>query len=216
MTKTIVKHVGDFAVTGAGDDPIWNSTEWLEMPRVNGTSEYGTLAKVLYSDTGLYFLVDNEDNRLTCSALGDFDDLFAEDVVEVFLWTEEAHPVYFEYEISPLNAELPILVSNSQGTFYGWLPWHYDGARRTRHATWVRNGEKQAMAAVQGWRTEFFLPFALFSGLGNVPPLPGTAWRANIYRIDYDSGQAAQWAWCPDTGSNFHNYWQFGEFEFEK
>lgn len=216
MTKTIVKHVSDFAVTGAGDDPSWNGTEWLTMPKVNGVSEYGARTKVLYSDTGLYFLVDNEDRRLTCSALGDFDDLYAEDVVEVFLWPEEAHPAYFEYEISPLNAELPILVTNSQGTFHGWLPWHYQGARRTRHAVRVYGGAQQPMASVQGWCTEFFLPFALFAGLGNMPPAPGSSWRANIYRIDYDGGQAAQWAWCPDTGSNFHDYRQFGVLEFEK
>ena len=36
-------------------------------------------------------------------------DLWNEDVFEVFLWTDERYPVYFEYEISPLNHELPIL-----------------------------------------------------------------------------------------------------------
>jgi len=216
MTKTIVKHVADFALTGAGENPAWGRAEWLPLTKVNGMSEYSSKAKVLYSDTGIYFHVDNEDKQLTCSALNDFDNLYTEDVVEVFLWTEEAHPVYFEYEISPLDAELPILISNSGSRFHGWLPWHFEGARRTRHATWIRGGEKQPMAAVQGWQTEFFFPFALFAGLENVPPAPGATWRANIYRIDYDSGQAAQWAWCPDTGSNFHAYRQFGVFEFER
>ena len=36
-------------------------------------------------------------------------DLWNEDVFEVFLWTDERYPVYLEYEISPLNHELPIL-----------------------------------------------------------------------------------------------------------
>lgn len=216
MTKTVVKHVADFAVNGAGEDAAWQHADWLLLPLVNGAATYGTRAKVLYSDTGLYFLVENEDARLTCSALGDFDDLFTEDVVEIFLWPQQEHPVYFEYEISPLNAELPILVANHQGVFYGWQPWHYTGLRRTRHATRVCGGEQQPMAAVRGWSTEIFLPFALLTGLGNVPPAPGASWRANIYRIDYDSGQPAQWAWCPDTGSNFHNYRQFGVFEFEE
>ena len=100
---------------------------WLPMTAVGGSSSYLTRAKVSYSASGLYFLVENEDARLSCSALQDFDDLFAEDVVEVFLWPEQAHPVYFEYEISPLNAELPILVANNGAGFYGWLPWHYQG-----------------------------------------------------------------------------------------
>jgi len=212
--RTIVKRVSDFQVNGAGDDPAWLTTEWLPMVPVGGSSTYTSRAKVLYSDSGLYFLVDNEDAQLTCSDLPDFGDLFAEDVVEVFLWPYEAHPVYFEYEISPLNAELPIMVTNHQGSFYGWLPWHYDGPRCTRHATWIREGEKKPMAAVQGWRTEFFIPFALFTGLGKNPPTPGSTWRGNIYRIDYDGDKPAQWAWCPDTGGNFHLFEKFGVLEF--
>ena len=44
-----------------------------------------------------------------------FDQLF--DVFEVFLWTDEKQPIYFEYEISPLGYELPILVPNFGGKF---------------------------------------------------------------------------------------------------
>ena len=61
----------------------------------------------------------------------------------------------------------------------------------------------------------FFVPFALLKGLGNCPPTPGMKWRANMYRIDYDRGQNTQWAWCPDTGGKFHNFWQFGTIVFE-
>ena len=211
---TIIQRVKDFDVTGMGEAPAWSGVEWLAMAPVGGSSNYRTRAKVLYSDNGLYFLVDNDDARLSCSALQDFDDLFAEDVVEVFLWPDQAHPVYFEYEISPLNAELPILVSNNGAGFYGWLPWHYQDGRRTRHATTVRGGAQAPMATVEGWTTEFFIPFQLLSGVGNVPARPGSLWRANIYRIDYDAAQPAQWAWCPDTGTNFHNYQRFGVFEF--
>jgi hypothetical protein len=58
---------------------------------------------------------------------GDFLDLWNEDVVEAFFWTDESNPIYFEYELSPLNYELPILVPNNKGKFLGWLPWHYEG-----------------------------------------------------------------------------------------
>ena len=53
---------------------------------------------------------------------------------EVFLWPDERDPIYFEYEISPLGRELPILVPNLDGKFLGWRPWHYEGepARRAR------------------------------------------------------------------------------------
>ena len=140
--------------------------------------------------------------------------LYKEDVVEVFLWTDEAQPLYFEYELSPLNYELPILVPNHGGTFFGWRPWHYEGERRTRHATSVQGGEKKSGATIRGWTAEFFIPYALLKPLGNVPPKPGTRWRANLYRIDYDAAEPRHWQWQPTSGS-FHEYERFGTFLFK-
>jgi hypothetical protein len=62
-------------------------------------SPYSTKVKVLYSGTGLYFLFDCEDKKLTTTITGDNKNIYTEDVVEVFLWTEESFPVYFEYEL---------------------------------------------------------------------------------------------------------------------
>ena len=71
-------------------------------------------------------------------------DLWNEDVFEVFLWTDERYPVYFEYEISPLNRELPILIPNFGGQFLGWRPWHYERDRLTRKATSIIGGPKES------------------------------------------------------------------------
>jgi len=107
-------------------DKSWDAVEWVDIPqRTKSGTAYSTRAKVLYSDTGIYFLFHCEDNKLTATHNQDFANLFNEDVVEVFLWTDEKSPIYFEYELSPLNFELPILVPNYGGTFRGWLPWHY-------------------------------------------------------------------------------------------
>ena len=42
--------------------------------------------------------------------------------------------------------------------------------------------------SVSGWMAEFFIPYKLLVPLNNVPPVSGTKWRANMYRIDYDNG----------------------------
>ena len=104
---------------------------------------YDTRFKMLYSNTGLYFLMDGTDRKLTATMNEDFMDLWNEDVFEVFLWTDERYPVYFEYEISPLNRELPILVPNFGGQFLGWRPWHYEKDRLTRKATSVTGGQRR-------------------------------------------------------------------------
>jgi len=214
QVQTTIPRVDDFEVSGTGSAPAWAACDWLTLARVSDVhSDYATRCKMVYSETGIYFLVDCEDRVLTCTMTEDYDNIFQEDVVEVFLWPNEEQTLYFEYEISPLEVELPILVPNC-GVFMGWLPWQYSGGRRTRKATGVRGGEKASMASVDGWTAEFFIPFALLKGLGNVPPGPGTRWRANVYRIDYDGEEPVQWALCEDSGTNFHNFRGFGTIEF--
>src|SRR4029077_9557267 len=132
---------------------------------------------------------------------------------EVFLWPDERYPAYFEYEISPLNRELPILIPNFGGQFLGWRPWHYERNRLTRKATDTIGGPKQPQASIQGWRAEFFIPYALLRPLQNVPPKPGTTWRANVYRMDYDEGKRTQWEWA-HVEKSFHEHERFGELLF--
>jgi len=204
-TVAIISRCEDFEVSGDGRAEPWSQTEWINIPqRVKKPDTYTTRAKVLYSETGIYFLFDCQDKVLTATMKKDNLDLWNEDVVEVFLWTEEGFPVYFEYEISPLNYELPIMVPNYKGDFLGWLPWHYEGDKRTRHAT---------STSAKGWMAEFFIPYKLLTPLPNVPPEPGTKWRANMYRIDYDQGQTL-FSW-QKTSNTFHEYNKFGTFIFE-
>jgi hypothetical protein len=57
-----------------------------------------------------------------------------------------------------------------------------------------------------------FFPYALLRPLQNVPPKPGTRWRGNFYRMDYD-GKPTQWDWAP-VGPSFHEYEKFGDLIF--
>ena len=204
----------DFEVTGDGSAEQWGKTQWINIPqRVEKPETYITRAKVLYSETGIYFLFDCQDKVLKATMNEDNMNLWEEDVVEVFLWTEEDFPVYFEYEISPLNYELPIIVPNYNGDFYGWLPWHYEGDKKTRHATSTRGGKKEPNASIEAWMAEFFIPYKLLTPLQNVPPKPGTKWRANMYRIDYDQG-TTQFTW-QKVSKTFHDYKKYGTLIFE-
>src|SRR5438270_4195530 len=209
-----VKPTDDFEVTGAGDQEAWRQADWVTLRRREPDGHpYDTRFKTLYSSTGLYFLIDATDRTLTATMNEDFMDLWNEDVFEVFLWTDERYPMYLEYEISPLNRELPILIPNFGGQFLGWRPWHYERNRLTRKATAIIGGPKQPHAAIQGWRAEFFIPYALLRPLQNVPPKPGTRWRANVYRMDYDEAKRAEWNWAP-VEKSFHEYERFGDLLF--
>lgn len=212
--RLTVKSAEDFEVTGTGEHETWRRADWVTLrQRESDGHPYESRFKTLYSNTGLYFLMEGTDRKLTATMNEDFMDLWTEDVFEVFLWTDERYPVYFEYEISPLNRELAILIPNFGGQFLGWRPWHYERDRLTRKATSTSGGPKQSHASIQGWRAEFFIPFALLRPLQNVPPRPGTRWRANFYRMDYDDGRRTQWEWAR-VSKTFHEYDKFGDLLF--
>ncbi|MDH4298883.1 MAG: carbohydrate-binding family 9-like protein [Cyclobacteriaceae bacterium] len=207
---TVIHRTTDFELSGDGKSENWNNTKWLQLTKRKGLVNYNTQAKLLYSDQGIYALVACEDKKITATLTKDFADLYTEDVVEIFFWTDESTPLYFEYELSPLNYELAILVPNFKGDFFGWTPWHYEGDRKTRHATKVIKDEK---GSTTSWIAEIFIPYALLKPMENVPPKPGTQWRINLYRIDYDDGSSS-WTWKP-VETNFHDFERFGTFQFE-
>jgi Carbohydrate-binding family 9 len=209
-TILTVHKTKDFEITGDGTAVNWNEEKWLPLPKRNEHGEvYETKIKILYSDSGIYCLYYCQDNKLTSTLREDFSDLYKEDVAEAFFWTDETVPMYFEYEISPFNFELAILVPNIRGNFLGWRPWHYEGDRKTRHATHVMKNKNDVVA----WTAEFFIPYKLLRPLTNVPPVSGTHWRANFYRIDYDN-KSSDWSWQL-TRSNFHDYERFGTLIFQ-
>ena len=213
-TQYIIRRTDDFQVNGVGDHVGWNKTNWVPITiQESANRALTTKTKVLYSGTGLYFLFQCDDQKLTATIQEDFGALFKEDVVEVFLWPDPSVPIYFEYELSPLNYELPILVPNINGRAQGWQPWNYRSSKKTQHATSVQGGEKTSNAAIKGWTAEFFIPYNLMNPIVPAVPTSGTTWRGNLYRIDYDQGYQT-WSWQKTSG-NFHEFNKFGVLVFE-
>lgn len=211
-----VQRTDDFTVDGSGQAAAWKPVPWVPLSlRTPDGPQYQTRVKMLYSQTGVYVLMEAEDRKLTTTMREDFLSLWKEDVFEFFFWPDERHTVYFEYEISPMGFELPIMVPNFDGEFSGWRPVHYVGERKTQKATTVTGGQKLSGAEVTGWKAEVFVPYKLLSPLQNVPPRPGTRWRANFYRMDYDDdGKTTGWDWAR-VGESFHEYQKFGTLVFQ-
>lgn len=214
--KTLkVPRTADFEITGEGAAPAWQAASWEPLARRSADGHpYDAKVKVLYSERGLYVLMSGSDRKLTATMQEDFQDLWNEDVWEFFLWPDPRQTVYFEYEISPLGKELPILIPNFEQRFLGWRPWHYDGPRRIRKAVKATPGPAASGTAASAWTAEVFVPYELLAPLGNVPPKPGATWRANFYRVDYDDGRTTSWHWSP-VGKSFHEFEKFGTLQFE-
>ena len=225
----IVKHSDDFTITGDGSAPEWNKAEWhaviqrdpeilrnqnwsmTEEQLAQKDFQYATNFKILYSSKGIYCLYRCEDSAITATIKEDYGALYNEDVVELFLRPDTTLPAYFEYELSPLNYELPIMILNNKGNAMGWKPWHYDGRRKTIHAIHIDKSKTSGNRFT--WTAEFFIPYALLAPTVTSPPTKGTQWRANFYRIDYDRSPVySSWQL---TRQNFHDFERFGIIEFE-
>jgi len=224
-----VKSTNDFIVTGDGSSENWKNTDWNNLPQHNSTTlknagwniqsqpgmvkdlQYATSFKLLYSKKGIYCLFKCEDSAITATLKGDYLNLYDEDVVEMFLRPDTSLPAYFEYELSPLNYELPILIINKNGNAAGWKPWQYEGDRKIRHA--VKINEINSGNNRLAWTAEIFIPFSVLTPMSNVPPKKGTQWRANFYRIDYDRSPV-YFGWQL-TRQSFHDPERFGILKFE-
>ncbi len=211
-TPLLVKKCVDFAVTGKGDNTEWNKTEWNEMTKLDtGGKAYTSRFKIMYSAKGIYVLFYGDDDKISTTFDKDFDDLFKGDVFEVFFHPDTTTSTYFEYEINQLNKELVLLLLRMKGKLQSWMPWHYDGNRRTIKMVNVAGEKKPANNAITSWTAEVFFPYDL---LINSPPGSGTVWNANFYRLDYDSGNMIKWAWGPVERS-FHELKRFRSIKFE-
>lgn len=209
-----VKRCTDFAITGKGENAEWQKTNWIHLHQIDEGKQYETKFKILYSAKGVYVLFNGEDKKLTSTFQNDFDNLFNADVFEVFFHPDPSIPLYFEYEISPLNKELVLLIPNLNGKAYGWAPWQYTGERKVKKSVYIKGGTMEPGSSIRSWRAELFFPYSLFSPLNNIPPASGTIWNANFCRLDYDSGRMVKWSWSPVERS-FHEFKKFRSIRFE-
>ena len=211
----IVVKTEDFEVKGDGSSVFWDNASWNDIPeKVKSEDQLKTKFKVLYSTTGIYFFIYCEDSRIDATYDQDYESLWLEDVVEVFLWPDQSKKVYFEYELSPLNYELPLLIMNIDGDLNKWQPWNYKDTGKILHQTGVKGGQKKSGASIKSWTAEFYIPFSLLEPMQNVPPSSGTQWRSNLYRMDYLNGIDRSWAW-QKVERSFHNLNEYGTLVFE-
>ena len=210
-----VRATKDFEVTGDGSNAAWNQTEWVNLTRRSKDGHpYDARVKMLHSPQGLYVLFTGSDRQLTAKLNEDFLDLWNEDVFEFFLWPDERQSIYFEYEISPLGFELPILVPNVDGKFLGWRPWHYEGDRRTRKATHVSDGAKQSAQKSPAGRPRSSRRTNCSSRWQACRRSRARTGARNFYRVDYDDGRETSWDWAR-VGPSFHEFQKFGTLIFD-
>ena len=213
-TPLVVRRCSDFAVTGRGDNAEWQKTNWVRLTQIDEPGKsIETTFKILYSSTGLYVLFKGQDEKITSPFNNDYDLLYKGDVFEVFFHPDPSSPLYFEYEVSPLNKELVLLISQSNKKFTRWRPFGPEDKKIIKNVD-IGGAQMKSGTKIQGWRAEIFFPYEILGPMITGAPASGTRWKANFCRLDYDTGKMIKWSWSPIKVS-FHEFQSYLPIQYE-
>ncbi len=213
----LVKRCSEFNITGKGDNPEWDKTDWCALTKLDPEgSDYKSKFKVLASEEGLFILFQGEDNKITTSDYKDMDKIWNGDVFEVFFQTDIQDSKYFEYEVNQFEKQLLLTISNSKNGV-SWIPFNKYNRNTygTINKVEVLGGPQELDGKITSWTAEVFISYKSLGLLSQVPPKSGTLWNANFYRSDYDTGKEVRWSWSPTIEQSFHDLDKFRTIKFE-
>lgn len=202
-------------VDGKLDEAAWGeaaSTGPFVGTMDGAAPQQAASAKVLWDAQNLYVAFDFADTDVWGSFDKHDDKLWTQEAAELFLDADGDQRTYVELQVSPRNV-----------TFDSWLPGYrqndnaWDAAMKTAvhvNGTLDKRGDTDT-----GWTVEMQIPWSAMKGrlaeMKNVPPQPGTEWRANMFRMDAPEKKAQQAsAWAPPLVPDFHALDKFGTFVF--
>lgn len=187
-----------------GLDIRWQRIEAMKLVgTVNGEeARLQTVVKMCRSDEGVHVRFECEDDHVVATYSKRDDPIYKEDVVEVFLDEEGLGTRYKEYEISPRNVVFDAMIDKKPGE------------RPNVRVDWDDDLLRTSVAGLENGGLVYDLVFPVGSFL--TPPVPGTKWRINFYRIDDDrQGKRHYWAWSPTGKVDYHTPEKFGTVLFE-
>ena len=199
-------------IDGDTSDAVWASAARIDglRPAIGESSAAipATSVRVLWDATLLYVAFDCADDEVYSSGtLRHDDNLYTEDVVEVFLDGKGDGRQFVEIQVSPSGENLDLMYVYTADT----LPPAPDGV------SWLREWEMAGLLTAArrtgtGWSAELAIPVEpLVHRLGLRELSPGIALRAQFVRYDHvpaadGSGRnILQQTWSPVIQGNPHN-----------
>ena len=198
--------------------------EWSS--RLYFAAENLTLVRLLWPDAQInptidppesaLFRVEDRHVRSVHTRFG--EPVYEDSCVEIFLAPKPGRG-YLNFEMNAGGALLASHVTDHRRTPDGFAAFKRltaeDGGRVAVRSSLPPVVEPEVEGPV-GWTLAFFIPKELLEKyVGPIGPLPGQAWRANLYKCG-DRTSHPHWAsWSPVDALNFHLPHCFGTLRFE-
>ncbi len=210
------------AIDGNLDEAEWATAQptsnFVILGNDTKAAKTVTWAKMLWDDSNLYVAFFCKDHYIWATYKNRDDQLYKEDVVEVYIDPDGDGQKYLEIEVNPLNTIFDLWLTKPWASGgQGVTGWNMAGLLTavSIDGTISNNSDND-----NGWICEMALPFTAmqFSAPAmNFPPLENETWRFNLYRFDRRStsgsiGEATGWS---QTNGGQHEPDKFGTLYFE-
>lgn len=205
-------------------DMPWHRSLPTELTQVTDGSacRWRTSLRLLWDPEALWVRFDCDDPLIWYTLTDRDADLFDEEVVEAFLCPTGDVRHYVEFELNPANAvfdaevhspdlDRATMTVDRDYTCEGLQTWVF-----TESPVHAESPQETPLAQGEGdWTAIIRFPFTAF---GDAAPPPGTAWRANFFRIERPGAdeETEYQAWSPTLTpvANYHVPGRFGTILF--
>ncbi len=223
-------------VDGRLSDSVWQAVPWSEFfVDIEGERRppptWRTRVKMAWDSTALYIAADLEEPHLWGTLTTRDAVIFHDNDFEWFIDPDGDTERYFELEVNALGTIWDLFLTRPYRK--GGRPinaWNIDGLRSAVALDGTLNDPRDRD---RGWSVEMAIPWEAFadSGRTRIPPVPGSSWRINFSRVQWDldvvdgqyrkraapDGKALpehNWVWSPQGEINMHIPEHWGRVTF--
>jgi Carbohydrate family 9 binding domain-like len=214
LPTTFIRRTAEpITIDGRLDEPVWQRAEPLRLTRVEDglPTRFATVVRLLWDERYLYAAFACEDPDIWGTFTERDAHIYDEEVVEVFLDDDSDGVSYLEFEVSPRNVVLDLMVlTRAERTKLLWA-WDCEGLQTAVHVDGTLDNREDVD---RGWSVEIAIPWSEIFQAPNVPPKHGDRWRINLYRIDRARDADEYSAWSPTGAIDYNRPWRFGHAVF--
>ncbi|MFP3895939.1 MAG: carbohydrate-binding family 9-like protein [Anaerolineales bacterium] len=201
------------SVDGRLEETSWKRTPpiHLVLADTGETPRQDTEVRLLWNDDYLYAAFVCQDTDIWGTTTERDQDIYNQEVVEIFVDADCDGRAYVEIEVNPLNAVLDLFMLIRGERRKGLWDWDSEGLRTTVS---VDGNPRQRSSDDRSWIVEMAIPMTDFLTAPNLPPRPGDEWYINLYRIDRAHEGDEYSAWSPPGRIDYHTPECFGRLKF--
>lgn len=218
-------------IDGRLDDAAWARAPWTDpFVDIEGSRRpaprFQTRAKMAWDSTYLYVAARMEEPHVWGTLTERNSIIFHDNDFEIFVDPDGDNHNYYEFEVNALNTIWELTLARPYKD--GGPATHGTNIEGLRSAVHVDGTLNAAHDTDAGWSVEVALPWAGLARYASrpVPPVPGTRWRINFSRVEWQHTVADgvyrkvpetpedNWVWSPQGIVDMHRPERWGYVQF--